>query len=63
MQCVVEIGAKQVVHLFLGGKGLGLGIQQGTSVLVGSPTYIVELNSYELHPGDEKIFNEIFNEC
>ena len=30
-----RVGAKQLVHWFLGGKGLG--IQQGTSVWVGSP--------------------------
>ena len=30
-----EVGAKQTVHSFLGGKGLG--IQQSTSVWVGSP--------------------------
>ena len=29
------VGVKRPVHLFLGGKGLG--IQQGTSVWVGSP--------------------------
>ena len=32
---VISAGAKQPVHSFLGGKGLG--IQQGTSVWVGLP--------------------------
>ena len=31
------VGANQSVHLFLGGKGLG--IQQGTSIWVASPKF------------------------
>jgi hypothetical protein len=26
-------------------------------------TYIVDLDAYELHPGDEKVFNNVINEC
>ena len=36
-------GAKQPVHSFLGGKGLG--IQQGTSVWVGSPKSSLCINN------------------
>ena len=32
-------GAKQLVHLFIGGKGLG--IQQWMSVWVGSPDFVI----------------------
>ena len=39
---LVLVGTKQVVHWFLGGKGLG--IQQRTSVWVGSPkTFILKI--------------------
>ena len=26
-------------------------------------TYIIDLDGYELHPGDEKVFNDFINEC
>ena len=26
-------------------------------------TYIANLDTYELHPGDEKVFNDFINEC
>ena len=39
-----KLGTNQPVHWFLGGKGLG--IQQGTSVWVGSPKSYVTLTWY-----------------
>ena len=30
---------------------------------IASLTYIVDLDAYELHPGDEKAFNNFINEC
>jgi hypothetical protein len=26
-------------------------------------TYIIDLDAYELHPGDEKVFNNFIREC
>ena len=34
-----------------------------TIIALASMTYIADLNAYELHPGDEKIFNNFNNEC
>ena len=34
-----------------------------TMIAVASMTYIVNLNAYELHPGDEIIFNDFIYEC
>ena len=44
----MRVGAKQLVHTFLGGKGLG--IQQRTSVWIGSPKSINELVEFEKNP-------------
>ena len=46
-------GVNQPIHWFLGGKGLG--IQQGTSVWVGSPKSLRHISALELgiHVGDE----------
>ena len=43
-RCMVA-GAKQLVHWFLGGKGLG--IQQGTSAWVGSPKLVHDMKLIE----------------
>ena len=32
-------------------------------IILASMTYIVDLNAYELHPGDEKVLNDFINEC
>ena len=34
-----------------------------TIIALAFMTYIVDLNAYELHPRDEKDFNEFFNKC
>ena len=34
-----------------------------TVIALASMTYIIELNAYELHRGDEKVFNNFMNEC
>ena len=34
-----------------------------TVIALASMTYIIELNAYELHLGDEKVFNNFMNEC
>ena len=28
-----------------------------------SKTYIINLDAYDLHPGDEKVFNHFMNDC
>ena len=28
-----------------------------------SMTFIIDLDAYDLHSGDEKIFNDVINEC
>ena len=34
-----------------------------TIIALACMTYIINLDAYELHPGDEKIFNNFINEC
>ena len=34
-----------------------------TIIARASMTYIVDLDAYELHPRDEKVFNDLINEC
>ena len=34
-----------------------------TIIALAFMTYIINLNAYELHPEDEKIFNVFINEC
>ena len=34
-----------------------------TIVALAFMTYIGDLDAYELHPGDEKAFNNFINEC
>ena len=33
-----------------------------TIIALASMTYIVDLDGYKLHPGDEKLFNNFINE-
>ena len=33
-----------------------------TIIALASMTYIIDLDAYELHPGDEKVFNNFINE-
>jgi hypothetical protein len=32
-------------------------------IALASMTYIIDLNAYELHPGDEKVLDDFINEC
>jgi hypothetical protein len=32
-------------------------------IALASMTYIINLDAYELHVGDEKVFNNFINEC
>ena len=34
-----------------------------TMIVLASLIYIANLDAYELHPGNEKIFNDFVNEC
>ena len=34
-----------------------------TIIALAFMTYIIDLDAYELHLGDEKIFNDFINEC
>ena len=34
-----------------------------TIIALASMTYVVDLDAYELHRGDEKVFNDFINEC
>jgi hypothetical protein len=34
-----------------------------TIIALASMSYIVNLDAYELHPGDEKVCNDFINEC
>ena len=34
-----------------------------TIIAIASMTCIIELHAYELHLGDEKLLNEVINEC
>ena len=34
-----------------------------TTIVLASMTYIVDLDAYELHPRDGKVFNNFINEC
>ena len=34
-----------------------------TIIALASMTYVVDLDAYELHPEDEKVFNDFIDEC
>jgi hypothetical protein len=34
-----------------------------TIIAIASMTYIIDLDAYELHIGDEQVFNDFIDEC